>query len=50
MGDALARQLAPITDDLVHHVVPGCAHIIPLDAPTTVVPLLADFLAVEGLS
>ncbi|WP_454197205.1 alpha/beta fold hydrolase [Nocardia sp. Marseille-Q1738] len=50
VGDALARQLAPITDDLVHRVIPGCGHIIPLDAPTTLVPLLTDFLAVEGLS
>ncbi|MEU6829584.1 alpha/beta hydrolase [Nocardia beijingensis] len=45
VGDALARQLAPITDALTHHVIPGCGHIIPLHAPKELVSLLGDFLA-----
>ncbi|MFD8245857.1 alpha/beta fold hydrolase [Nocardia sp. NPDC059691] len=45
VGDALARQLAPNTDVLIHHEIPGCGHIIPLHAPTELVSLLSDFLA-----
>ncbi|MEU1548634.1 alpha/beta hydrolase [Nocardia sp. NPDC005745] len=47
VGDALARQLTPITDDLTHHLIPDCGHIIPLDAPDALVPLLTEFLAAE---
>ncbi|MCR6489384.1 alpha/beta hydrolase [Amycolatopsis sp. OK19-0408] len=44
VGDALARQLRPIADDLVAHVVEDCGHIIPLDRPDALVPLLVAFL------
>ncbi|PWW52282.1 alpha/beta fold hydrolase [Actinokineospora spheciospongiae] len=45
VGDALERQLRPITDDLTAHVIPDCGHIVPLDRPDVLGPLLADFLA-----
>ncbi|WP_039798466.1 alpha/beta fold hydrolase [Nocardia araoensis] len=45
VGNALARQLAPITEELTSHRIPGCGHIIPLHAPTELVSLLSDFLA-----
>jgi pimeloyl-ACP methyl ester carboxylesterase len=41
VGDTLARQLRPIADDLTSHVVEDCGHIIPLDRPDALVPLLA---------
>ncbi|WP_433761194.1 alpha/beta fold hydrolase [Nocardia sp. CA-135398] len=47
VGDALARQLRPITDDLVAHVIPDCGHIIPLDGTTHLLRLLTDFLAAD---
>ncbi|WP_280271352.1 alpha/beta fold hydrolase [Nocardia wallacei] len=45
VGDALARQLAPHTDDLTGHVIPGCGHIIPIDGAAALSPLLTKFLA-----
>jgi pimeloyl-ACP methyl ester carboxylesterase len=42
VGDALARQLAPVTDDLTAHLVEDCGHIIPLDRPDALLPLLAE--------
>lgn len=45
VGDALARQLAPHADNLTSHVIPQCGHIIPIDAPTSLTPLLTEFLA-----
>jgi pimeloyl-ACP methyl ester carboxylesterase len=41
VGDTLARQLRPIADGLTSHVVEDCGHIIPLDRPDALVPLLA---------
>jgi pimeloyl-ACP methyl ester carboxylesterase len=40
VGDALARQLRPVTDDLTAHLIEDCGHIIPLDRPDALVPLL----------
>ena len=40
VGDTLARQLRPFADDLVTHVVEDCGHIIPLDRPDVLAPLL----------
>ncbi|MFE6858075.1 alpha/beta fold hydrolase [Nocardia sp. NPDC057668] len=45
VGDALERQLRPITDDLAGHVIPDCGHIIPLDRPRELLGLLLPFLA-----
>ena len=39
-GDTLARQLCPVTDVLESHVIEDCGHIIPLDRPDALVPLL----------
>ncbi|MGW4060021.1 alpha/beta fold hydrolase [Amycolatopsis sp. NPDC004747] len=42
VGNALARQLRPVTDDLTEHVIEDCGHIIPLDRPDALVPLLLN--------
>lgn len=47
VGLNLARQLRPITDDLTEHVIDDCGHIIPLDRPGTLTPLLTAFLTEE---
>jgi pimeloyl-ACP methyl ester carboxylesterase len=48
VGDALHRQLKPITDTLTGHVIPNCGHIIPLDQPNALLDLLIPFLAVAS--
>lgn len=45
VGDALARQLQPCTDDLTGRVIPGCGHIIPVDGLSALRPLIEGFLA-----
>jgi pimeloyl-ACP methyl ester carboxylesterase len=45
VGDALARQLAPISTDLRSEVLPRCGHIIPADAPAALLAALEPFLA-----
>lgn len=45
VGDATFRQLAPLADDIVGHVIGDCGHIIPQDRPDELVPLLQEFLA-----
>ncbi|TDD56527.1 alpha/beta fold hydrolase [Saccharopolyspora elongata] len=45
VGSALERQLRPIADDLVAHLVEDCGHIIPLDRPQALASLLIPFLA-----
>ncbi|MEV4147299.1 alpha/beta fold hydrolase [Amycolatopsis sp. NPDC049691] len=47
VGDALARQLRPVADDLVTHLVEDCGHIIPLDRPDVLLPLLEPFLDLD---
>lgn len=47
VGDALANQLRPIADDLTAHLVEDCGHIIPLDRPDVLVPLLTSFLDLD---
>ncbi|WIX90298.1 alpha/beta fold hydrolase [Amycolatopsis sp. DG1A-15b] len=42
VGDALTRQLHPVTDDLTAHLIEDCGHIIPLDRPDALVPLLTS--------
>ncbi|MEV6559832.1 alpha/beta hydrolase [Nocardia sp. NPDC051756] len=44
VGTALESQLRPIADTLTGHLIEDCGHIIPLDRPAMLVPLLADFL------
>ncbi|MFC9438649.1 alpha/beta fold hydrolase [Nocardia sp. NPDC057030] len=44
VGTALEHQLRPITDTLTGHQIEDCGHIIPLDRPATLTPLLTDFL------
>lgn len=44
VGTALEKQLRPIADTLTGHLIEDCGHIIPLDRPATLIPLLVDFL------
>ncbi|GLY84326.1 alpha/beta fold hydrolase [Actinoallomurus iriomotensis] len=45
VGTALERQLRPVADDLTGHLVEDCGHIIPLDRPDALLPLLTSFFA-----
>ncbi|MFE9424904.1 alpha/beta fold hydrolase [Kitasatospora sp. NPDC006697] len=45
VGAALERQLRPVADDLVGHVIEDCGHIIPLHRPHALLALLRPFLA-----
>jgi pimeloyl-ACP methyl ester carboxylesterase len=45
VGGALERQLRPVTEKLVGHVIPDCGHIIPLDRPQELLRLLIPFLS-----
>lgn len=47
VGDALERQLRPITDTLEGHLIPDCGHIIPLDRPRELLALISPFLAAQ---
>ncbi|GAA4610736.1 alpha/beta hydrolase [Actinoallomurus liliacearum] len=47
VGNALERQLRPVSDDLTAHVIDDCGHIIPLDRPDALLPLLTSFLAAD---
>ncbi|MFG6501972.1 alpha/beta fold hydrolase [Microbacterium sp. P05] len=44
VGDATARQLTPITDDLTSRLIPTSGHIVPLDRPAELSSLIRDFL------
>ena len=44
VGDTLFRQVGPIADDLVGHVIERCGHIIPQDRPRELLALLGPFL------
>ncbi|WP_433600489.1 alpha/beta fold hydrolase [Nocardia sp. CA-135953] len=44
VGTTLENQLRPLADTLTGHLIEDCGHIIPLDRPATLVPLLVDFL------
>lgn len=44
VGAALERQLRPIADDLVGHVLQDCGHIIPLHRPEALLALITPFL------
>ncbi|QWF83273.1 alpha/beta fold hydrolase [Amycolatopsis sp. CA-230715] len=50
VGNALERQLRPIADDLVAHLVEDCGHLVPLDRPEVFGALLEDFLAGQRAS
>ncbi len=45
VGRALERQLGPVADRLVGHVIEDCGHIIPLHRPGGLLRLLEPFLA-----
>ncbi|WP_331769311.1 alpha/beta hydrolase (plasmid) [Embleya sp. NBC_00888] len=45
VGRALERQLRPLADHLVGHVIDDCGHIIPLHRPKRLLSLLEPFLA-----
>ncbi|WP_097866431.1 alpha/beta fold hydrolase [Streptomyces sp. rh34] len=47
VGRALEHQLRPYTDNLEGHVIEDCGHIIPLDRPDALLPLLRPFLAAD---
>ncbi|WP_328443852.1 alpha/beta fold hydrolase [Amycolatopsis sp. NBC_00438] len=47
VGDTLARQLRPIADDLTEHLAEDCGHIVPLDRPDVLAPLLTSFLDLD---
>jgi pimeloyl-ACP methyl ester carboxylesterase len=47
VGNALAHQLRPIADDLTARLVEDCGHIIPLDRPDVLAPLLTSFLDLD---
>ncbi|WP_328646426.1 alpha/beta fold hydrolase [Amycolatopsis sp. NBC_00348] len=47
VGDTLANQLRPIADDLTAHLVEDCGHIVSLDRPDVLVPLLTSFLDLD---
>lgn len=49
VGNALARQLRPVTDDLTAHLIEDCGHIIPLDRPDVLLPLLTSAASAEAL-
>lgn len=44
VGEALHHQLAPITDDLIGHLIEDCGHIIAQDRPEALTRLLLPFL------
>jgi len=44
VGDATARQLQPLTDDLQSHTIASSGHIVPLDAPDELLSLLQPFI------
>lgn len=44
VGEALDRQLQPISDDLTGRIIPTCGHIIPEDQPDELVALLREFI------
>jgi len=46
VGTTLERQLRPIADHLIGHVIPDCGHIIPLDRPQELLRIVTPFLAV----
>lgn len=48
VGDALHRQLRPITDDLTGHLIKDCGHIIPLHRSQALLGLLRPFLSPEA--
>ncbi|PSK53282.1 Soluble epoxide hydrolase [Streptomyces sp. 111WW2] len=48
VGRALERQLRPVADHLVGHVIEDCGHIIPLHRPEGLLRLLEPFLAAGG--
>ena len=44
VGEATFHQLEPFADDLVGHLIPSSAHIIPMDRPRELLELLDEFL------
>jgi pimeloyl-ACP methyl ester carboxylesterase len=49
VGAGLEKQLRPVADDLVGHIVEDCGHIIPLDRPEALLGLLEPFLVADPL-
>lgn len=48
VGGALERQLRPVADHVVGHIIEDCGHIIPLHRPAELLGLLEPFLATTG--
>ncbi|MEV7141411.1 alpha/beta fold hydrolase [Streptomyces tauricus] len=48
VGRALERQLRPVADHVVGHVIEDCGHIIPLHRPDELLGLLGPFLAASA--
>lgn len=44
VGDTTFRQLSPVADDIIGHVIEDCGHIIPQDRPDELTGLLLPFL------
>ncbi|WP_328936722.1 alpha/beta hydrolase [Streptomyces tauricus] len=48
VGRVLERQLRPVADHIVGHVIEDCGHIIPLHRPDELLGLLGPFLAASA--
>jgi len=44
VGDALYKQLAPISDQLTGHIIPDCGHIIPEEQPEALAAAVLSFI------
>lgn len=44
VGEALYRQLVPIADSVVGHIIPECGHALPEEQPEALVHQLVNFL------
>lgn len=45
VGDALHKQLAPVSDQLTGHIIPDCGHIIPEEQPEALAAAVLSFIA-----
>ena len=45
VGEVLLRQLRPVADDVVGHIVPDCGHVVQEEQPEHFLRLMTEFLA-----